>query len=76
MLLTTRFFEVTKFTIPTPLPALSSRRLLWVTAGLLANDNYSTPKVNNIYCSSSSCTGIDIQRVLERCALVFQAEVH
>jgi hypothetical protein len=30
---------------------------LWDAAGLLANDNYSTPTVNNIYCSSS-CTGI------------------
>ena len=51
-------------------------KLLWDTAGLLANDNYSTPAVNNIYCSSSSCTGIDIQRVLERRALASQAEVH
>ena len=37
---------------------------MWVTAGLLANDNYSTPTVNNIYSLSSSFTGIDIQRVL------------
>ena len=49
--------------------------VLWDTAGLLVNDNYSTPTVNNIYCSSS-CTGSNIQRVLERCALASQAEVH
>jgi hypothetical protein len=30
---------------------------LWDAAGLLVNDNYSTPTVNNIYCLSSS-TGI------------------
>jgi len=28
--------------------------MLWDTAGLLANDNYSTPTVNNIYCLLSS----------------------
>ena len=50
--------------------------ILWDTVGLLVNDNYSTPTVNNIYCSLSSCTGIDIQQVLERCALASQAVVH
>ena len=50
--------------------------MLGDTAWLLANDDYSTPAVNNSYCSLSSCTGTDIQRVLERCALVSQAKVH
>jgi hypothetical protein len=38
---------------------------LWDAAGLLVNDNYSTPTVNNVYCSSSSCTGIQQERVVE-----------
>jgi len=33
--------------------------ILWDTAVLLVNDNYSTPTVNNIYYSSSSGTGSD-----------------
>jgi hypothetical protein len=40
------------------------------------NDNCITPTVNNIYCSSSSCTGIQWEQVVERCTLVTQAEVY
>jgi len=70
---------------PAELSGVSCMFILWPSssefpmrdiAGLFANDDYSTPTVNNIYCSSSSCTGTDIQRVLERFALVSQVEVH
>jgi len=42
---------------------------LWDTAGLLVNDNYSTPTVNNIYCSSSSCTGSDTASCRTMCTV-------
>ena len=38
---------------------------LWDTAGLLANDNYSTPTVNNIYSSRLVVQVYSGERVVE-----------